>query len=292
MAADQPSVEAEIDGLYGLPLEQFIPARDDLAKRLRSAQNRDGAEHVKGLRKPSVAAWALNQLRWQDPATVEELIAAGERLRKAQERLLAAGERGALREAATSERELVERLAQAGERLLADAGHPLSAATQTRLWATLRSVAGDQEARELLAAGRLVRDHEVSDLGLGLGAGPPKVPSRKAPPAAGGGPAREQDRVRRPGGAAVARKARSIEQQLARARERRRAAAQKLDEVQQEAKAAAREADAARREAERAASALERAQAAAERSRGDARAAAERVGELEAEQRELEAELG
>jgi hypothetical protein len=232
MAADKASLEDEIDRLYGLSPEQFTPERDGLAKRLRSERQREAADQIKGLRKPTVAAWALNQLRRQDPAAVEALIAAGEQLRNAQERLLAAGELGALREAAASERALVERLAQASERLLADAGHPVSAATQTRLWATLRSVAGDAEARELLSTGRLVRDYEVSDLGLGLGSGGAArvaaagSPGRSgagsagraaragvaAPAARAGVAAPEQDRARRSAEAAVARKVRSVEQ--------------------------------------------------------------------------------
>jgi chromosome segregation ATPase len=63
----------------------------------------------------------------------------------------------------------------------------------------------------------------------------------------------------------------------------------RVEEARRAAQAARREVEAARREAERAASALERAEATVERRGGDARAAAEGVGELEAELRELEA---
>jgi hypothetical protein len=51
----------EADELYGLALDAFVPERDALAKRLRADGRRDEANEVKALRKPSVAAWAVNQ---------------------------------------------------------------------------------------------------------------------------------------------------------------------------------------------------------------------------------------
>src|SRR3954451_9005490 len=55
------------DELYGLALEEFVSERDALAKRLRSAGDRAGAEEVKRLAKPSRAAWAVNQLMRSQP---------------------------------------------------------------------------------------------------------------------------------------------------------------------------------------------------------------------------------
>ena len=48
--------------LYGLPLERFTEERNALAKRLREEGQRDEAATVSKLRKPSVAAWAVNQI--------------------------------------------------------------------------------------------------------------------------------------------------------------------------------------------------------------------------------------
>src|SRR5437879_13872993 len=66
-----------VDALYGEPLDTFIAARNALAKALVQAADREGAAVVKALRKPSVAAWALNQLSHTRPAEVERLLAAG-----------------------------------------------------------------------------------------------------------------------------------------------------------------------------------------------------------------------
>src|ERR687891_633946 len=55
-------VDAAIADLYGLPLDEFTPARNELAKRLRGEGDRETAERVKELAKPSVAAWTVNQI--------------------------------------------------------------------------------------------------------------------------------------------------------------------------------------------------------------------------------------
>ncbi|HEX6580351.1 MAG TPA: hypothetical protein VF195_05715, partial [Actinomycetota bacterium] len=64
-------LEGRIDELYGLPLERFTAERDALAKELASAGDRDGAARVKALRKPVVAAWAVNLLAREDPDGVK-----------------------------------------------------------------------------------------------------------------------------------------------------------------------------------------------------------------------------
>jgi hypothetical protein len=53
------------DDLYALPPGEFTRARDERAKGLRKEGRRDEADEVKALRKPTVAAWALNQLARQ-----------------------------------------------------------------------------------------------------------------------------------------------------------------------------------------------------------------------------------
>jgi hypothetical protein len=266
-------LEDEIDRLYSLPLDQFTVARDGLAKQLRRDGSRAQADGVKALRKPSIAAWALNQLRRRDADAVNRLIAAGERLREAQERLLASGDRGALRGAAEEERRLVDELARAGERQLEDAGQQASGATKTRLWSTLRAIAGDPEARELLASGRLVLDYEISDLGLGVG------------PAPSGPVAKLQSPAKPSPDAKVEQKVRGLERKLERARERRGDTEAQLADAEQLVQEA-------RRDASRAATRLERAEATAGRTRAKARDASDLVTELEGALRAILAERG
>jgi hypothetical protein len=270
-------LDAEIDRLYGLPLEEFTPARDELAKRLRGDGDRDGAAEIKQLRKPTVSAWALNQAQRRKPKQVAELIDAGARLRDAQQRLVAGGERGLLRDAAAAERRAAEAVVALGEQELAGAGHAAGASAQSKLRATVRAAAVNQEASELLRAGRLTRDYEVSDLGLG-DAGPLTVP----PPAR-----RRAARAEKPTAASAAakeaaRKGQTLRRQLDRARAQHEAAKERAREARTRMTEA-------RREAARAASVLERAEAAAEQAGARAQTAQTRVGELEDALRELDA---
>src|SRR3954452_599693 len=100
MAAD------DADDLYGLPLDAFVPERDALAKRLRADKRREEADEVKALRKPSVAAWAVNQAVRSQPKAARALWDAGDALVAAQDDLLSGrGDAAGLRAAAEGERE-------------------------------------------------------------------------------------------------------------------------------------------------------------------------------------------
>src|SRR5688500_10764272 len=106
------------DELFGLDPEAFVAARDALARRLRGAGRKDEAAAVKGLRRPTVAAWALNQLARRHGDEVRALIAEGQEVAKAQGRALA-GEGAGLREAAQRRREAIRQLAQRADAILA-----------------------------------------------------------------------------------------------------------------------------------------------------------------------------
>ena len=70
-------LEPRIDALYALPLERFTPERDALAKELAADGDRPGADRVKALRKPVVAAWAVNALAREDPEGIRALMSSG-----------------------------------------------------------------------------------------------------------------------------------------------------------------------------------------------------------------------
>jgi hypothetical protein len=275
MAANSDTREAELDRLYGLPLAQFTAARDDVVRRLRREGDREAAAELKQIRKPSVAAWALNQVQRDDPRGVERLIMAGEGLREAQASLLAGGDRELLREAIAQERELVQELAGHAKRHLVGAGQSASAAVQAKLWSTLHAVAADSEARELLRTGRLTRDYEISDLGLGVApSGPRRAP--KVKPAE-----RSQSDADADADAAVARQLHEVDRQLERSRARQLQALR-------EAETAQRRVEDARHEAALAAASLEAALADDARARASAQETTARVAELEATLLELQ----
>jgi hypothetical protein len=49
-------VETAVAALYRLPLGEFVAARDQLARQLRAAGDRDAARQVARLRRPSISA--------------------------------------------------------------------------------------------------------------------------------------------------------------------------------------------------------------------------------------------
>src|SRR4051794_26860035 len=99
------------DGLYDGDAADFIARRDALAKQLKKDGDKEGAAAVKALRKPSAAAWAINQVAQAKPDLVDELLRAGVRLYDAQSRAVEGKDDGSLRTATQERRELVRRLA-------------------------------------------------------------------------------------------------------------------------------------------------------------------------------------
>ena len=72
------------DRLYAEPLTQFTPARDAAAKA-SAGEDKELAAAVKRLKKPSVAAWAVNHLVRRESAQIDQVLALGDSLREAAE---------------------------------------------------------------------------------------------------------------------------------------------------------------------------------------------------------------
>ena len=72
-----------IDALYQEPLDAFTAKRNALAAELRKAGDRATADVVKALSKPSVTAWAINQVWWGNRDVFQAMLAAGARLKDA-----------------------------------------------------------------------------------------------------------------------------------------------------------------------------------------------------------------
>jgi hypothetical protein len=265
------NLDEEIDRLYELPLEQFVSERDALAKRLRGEKRREDADAVKALRKPTVAAWAANQVLRSQPDGRRALLEAGDALRAAQEDLLAGrGDAAAARSAAEGERRAVGDLVSAARGLARDEGF-LSDAVLDRVRETLHAAATDNDARAEVEAARLDRERRPAAFGgvEGFAVAPPA----RARPAPTKRPRPPQPADRKPAAEGEADRERED-----RERERRAAARDRRRELQaavREAKAAERDAGRRRREAERAAHDAERRFARA-RADLDAAEAAER----------------
>ena len=171
------TLEREIDRLFELPLDEFTPGRNELARRLKRDGEKEAAEQVQSLAKPSVPAWAINQLARQEKAKVKALLEAGARLRKAQERALTGGHADALRAAQAEERHAVRDLTRRAEEVLKESGRPASRAIIERISSTLGAAAVTEPARIALKAGRLASEVKVSGFDALAGIELPAQPS-------------------------------------------------------------------------------------------------------------------
>jgi len=161
--ASVPNLDRELDELYGLPLEDFTKARNDLAARLRKAHQADDAEAVRTLKKPSVVAWSANRLARDEPKLTAALLDAGERLRTTQQRSLAGKAKpDEVAGAAEAERAAIRSLLAAARKRLGDRA---TSAMLDKLSQTFRAAAVDQDARPLLQHGRL--SAELKAVGFG-----------------------------------------------------------------------------------------------------------------------------
>ncbi len=155
-----------LDALYEGPLEEFTAARNELAKEL-------GSDWVKGLQKPSRAAWLVNQLSVRKADEVAELLDLGKDLRAAQEEMLAGSpDRDKLRDAAQREKRTVDSLTRAAEALGGE--HGVGAQILTRVAETLQAAAGDPEVAEAIERGRLTREQRAASVGL-IGTATPRA---------------------------------------------------------------------------------------------------------------------
>jgi hypothetical protein len=165
--------------LYGLPLDRFTDERNALAKQRRRDGDRERAAEVAKLKKPSLAAWAVNQLVRTQRREVDALFEAGDALQKAQADVLSArGDPGSLRRAAEAERAALDRLTAKAHGLLSSEGHELTPAKLEQVSDTLHAAAIDQDAREAVRDGCLVR--ELRHVGLGALGAPAATPRRRS----------------------------------------------------------------------------------------------------------------
>ncbi len=147
-----------IAALYATVPEDFVAERNALAARLKGGGDPDGAKRVKALRRPTVAAWAVDALAREHARDLEALISAGEDLASAQ-RQAAAGE-GAerLREATDARRSLTDGLVRAAAEALEGAAMPAPRATLDKVADTLMAIAFDAAAAERVRTGELDKE--------------------------------------------------------------------------------------------------------------------------------------
>lgn len=149
------------DRLYGLPAAEFTAARDAAVKEHR-ASDRELAEAIRGLRKPTAPAAVLNLLVRRDPAQVDQVLAVGEALREAQETLSGAD----LRALTKQRRQLTAAVTARARALAGEHGQRVSDSVAEQVEATLTAAMIDAQAAIALRTGLLLT--ALSSTGLGV----------------------------------------------------------------------------------------------------------------------------
>ena len=166
--ADDVDLDRALDELFTTPPEDFVAARNGLAKALKAAGQKDDAAEVTALRKPTRLVWAVDQLALTDDPTLAPLLEAAEAVRE--------GGGDDLREAIGDLREAVNAAASAA------AGRLETRPTdRADLAAALLAVVADEDATDDLTRGRLLEVPAPDAFGLGLAAPAPRAAPKKAP---------------------------------------------------------------------------------------------------------------
>ncbi|MFG3227209.1 hypothetical protein ACGF07_20795 [Kitasatospora sp. NPDC048194] len=270
------------DGLYGLAPSAFTRARDQAAADARRAGDRALAARIKGLHRPTVAAYALNRLARDHAAELGAYLDLGRDLRRAQAELAGPS----LRELSARRHRVVTALTSRAREAAAAGGVDLAEGQLREIEESLRAASADEGAAAALAAGRLTT-------GIRQTSGLPALPDVAVAPEPGPEPQPEQQRGRttRPRPAREARAEepdRSAADQEARRRARAEAARAEAAqaeaaqaraaraEAEQEHRAAVRDHDRLTRRAEQLAADRERADHRVEKVRAELRQAQQR----------------
>jgi len=150
-------LDDDIDALYKLSLAEFIGARNNLAASLKREGRANDAGLVKTLAKPSVSAWAVNQLHWSHREAFNRLLVTGQRFRQAltSDPVTRTAD---MRESLDARREALSNLSDLATELLRDAGHNPSPDTIHRITTTLEAISVYATISDGPTPGRLTQD--------------------------------------------------------------------------------------------------------------------------------------
>jgi hypothetical protein len=147
--------------LYAAAPDAFMAVRSSLVAEAKAAGEGPAAREIGKLRKPSLAAWAVNLTARTAPDVVAALIDLGEQMRSAQSRLDTAalsamrGERDAA----------VDAFVRAAVEAVSDAGRTLSPAAQQDVRSSAIAALADERASAAVTSGQLTRALSYSGFG-------------------------------------------------------------------------------------------------------------------------------
>lgn len=151
--------------LYALPPGTFTAARNQRAKELGAAGQRDVAAALRKLPRPTLTAWLANSLARTDAPTIDALIALGPELRRAQ----AESRRQDMRDIVDRRGELIRLLMATAAEMARRTDHPFAPPAQRQLQETLEAAVADPATAALLRHGTLSAPQRF----VGFGPSPP-----------------------------------------------------------------------------------------------------------------------
>jgi hypothetical protein len=146
------------DELYGLPLADFTATRNERVKQARAAGDRALAQQIQSLRKPTLAAWLLNQLVRSSTEETQLLLDLGRELRD----VLADVEGDELRALTRQRYQLVSALVEQTRSLGLARGTRVTDDVAQAVRTTLEATLADESSADALAGGRLTDSLELS----------------------------------------------------------------------------------------------------------------------------------
>ncbi|HUQ87299.1 MAG TPA: hypothetical protein VM096_07050 [Vicinamibacterales bacterium] len=197
MAADD-----KIDALFQVPLAEFTAARNALAKELDD-------NSIKKLEKPNLAAWAVNQLYWQQRKLYDEVIKTSTQVRTAYKQMLA-GKQADVKAVDTFHAEAMRKAKDAIRKILEAAGNNASDAVMTPINETLDALPTTDPPGRLTKPLRRTGFEALQGVTIAARPSTPVAPKPETQKPAGG----ESDRDRK--------KREADQQELAMAKERLR----------------------------------------------------------------------
>jgi hypothetical protein len=123
------SYSAALEALFRAPHADFVGERTRLSAELTKGGDASGGKKLAKVRRPSITAWAVNQLWWSERDTFKDFLRSAERLRDAD------------LSATQGHRKAQSKLRERAAALLAGAGHATTEGTLRRVTATLGALA-------------------------------------------------------------------------------------------------------------------------------------------------------
>jgi len=146
-------LDEAVGELYGLHPDEFLPARKGLAARAKADKETGLAKAIESIRKPTAAAWAINQLVRARPDDMERLVELASGLHEAQEKMDGA----AMKTLGRERTKLIDELVRATAEVAKEGGGSLSMPVANQVRETFVAALATTAAAEAVGSGQLTR---------------------------------------------------------------------------------------------------------------------------------------